>query len=486
MLHHNNISRQVGLKAIFFIQMLSMIGFSMVFSLLVLYCTRVLNLSDTGAYAISSAFNALCFAVPLLGGYLSENYLGYRFAAILAMALSLVGLFILALDNIRALFWGLAFFAIGIGMLVPSIYVLLGRLYTPSDQTRYSGFTYAYIGMNIGAFIATSLSGYIANNIGYYFAYLIGAIATFFALCVFVLYQRVFRHSQHFQEYSEQKQIILKLRLVGVGFVFIAIVIAAFLLNSPGMCNIVLISAGLFSFLLMANLIRREPSHYYKSRMKVYLSLIILAVVLWSLYMLAPTALTLFIQRNVDRHVLGYFIPTASYAALNPLFIIALGPLISIFWKYSSTNNRFGISLPIKFALGSVLMGAGYLAIYLGIHWQNAAGFISSAWVIGSYFLQTLGELLVGPVGYAMVGDLIPIRYEGLMLGVWQMSTGLGSAISYYLSSYAEGNESFYNPLVTDASYGHAFLLYGIAAISTGLIICLLSGKFSKMLAVKR
>ncbi len=182
-----------GVFAMFLLQLLSMVGFTMLLALLVLYCTRTLGMDDSQAYTLLAAYNALVFASSVFGGYLGERYLGYRYAVSLSIVLASIGLFILVIPKLMALYWGLAFFVVATGIMVPCLFVLLGRLHESTDDPRRdSGFTIAYIGMNVGSFFASAISGFIANKFGYSVAFFIGGAFTLITLFFFIYYRHYF------------------------------------------------------------------------------------------------------------------------------------------------------------------------------------------------------------------------------------------------------------------------------------------------------
>ncbi|OGT31411.1 MAG: hypothetical protein A3E87_03530 [Gammaproteobacteria bacterium RIFCSPHIGHO2_12_FULL_35_23] len=460
-----------GVFIMSFLQLLSMVGFSLILSLLVLYCTRQLGMSDDKAYALSAAYNALVFATSVFGGYLGEKYLGYRHAVILSIVLAGLGLFIMGIPSVMALYWGLAFFTIATGIMVPCMFVLLGRIFGSNDPRRDSGFTLAYIGMNVGSFFAAALSGYLANDLGYGATFIIGGIFTFLTLIVFLIYQD--RFSRKYDVKATPGKIIRShsSKITGVFLILVSIPLTAALLNFANLSNILMLVLGLFSVALVIYIARQESTHSRKKLM-AFLILTIISVAFWSLYSIAPSALTIFIADNVNRQFFSYVIPAASYSALNPLFIITLGPLLTLFWMSMNQRGK-NFSTPGKFALGVTFMGLGYLVLILAISTHNQAGYISSWWIVLSYFLQTFGELFVGPIGYAMVGELVPPKFEGLMMGIWQLATGVAGALSQYMADMTSSPQSNL-PIVTDQLYSHAFALFGGITVVVGCIAALL------------
>jgi proton-dependent oligopeptide transporter, POT family len=472
-----------GVFSMFFLQLFSMIGFSMVFALLVLYVTYRLHFDVHHAFALSATFNALVFAFAVFGGYLGERFLGYRYAVWLSIILATIGMLILAIPRVDAVYWGLAIFIVATGIMTPCLFVLLGRLYHAKDPRRDSGFTIAYIGMNVGSFSASIASGYLTRYGSYSGAFLIGAFFTFVLLIVFLLYRKDFKHSGEVMAFVKTRpDAIKRSRMMGVCLVAISLPITAFLVRFASISNLILLVVGVMAVGLVIYLAMQE-SKQYRSKLFVYLMLTVISVAFWALYSLTPSAIIMFVHNNVDRHLFGYAIPTASYSALNPLFIIIFGPLISFLWMYLNYHNR-GISTPAKFAIGVFLMGGGFLILAVGIGATGSHGLLSSWWIVLSYLLQTLGELCVGPIGFAMVGELVPARLEGLMMGIWQLAAGVAGALTEFMANYTTSPKGI-APAVTNPIYAHAFLLFGSITIGVAVINVLLVPYLKKLSSLK-
>jgi len=456
-----------GVFVIFSLLLLVMVGFSVVFTLLVLYCTRRLGMSDDHAYALSAAFNALVFSLSVPGGYLGGRYLGYRFAVMVSLVLAIIGLFIMAIPTVVALYWGLAIFTVSNAIVMPCLFVLLGRLYHTSDVRREAGFTVAYIGMNLGSFFAAACSGVIANNLGYGAAYLVGGMAAVVCLVLFLVYRKDFRPRKKDNQLTKLRpDAIRRHRRAGFLWILVSLPITAILLHFADFCTVSLIVLGIFCVFFVLRLAFKE-SKQYRNKLIVFLVLNIVSVMFWALYTLAPSALTIFISHNVDRHLFGFEIPAATYYSLNPLFIVLIGPLLGMLWLYLNKHGK-RISTPIKFSISLFLMGAGYLILVPAIGAHNAAGYVAMGWIVLSFFLQATGELFIGPVGYAMVGELVPPRLEGVMMGVWQLAAGVAASVAGYLAQYTTTPTHAVNPLLTNTTYSHAFGTFGWVSVYVG------------------
>lgn len=468
-----------GVGAMFFLQLANMVGFMVIQAVLVLYVMQTFHMTDKPAYALFSAYIAMLFGMSIAGGYICE-LIGYRFAFVLGLISGTAGLLLLTLPGIFFLYLGLSVYIASTCISVTAMYVLLGRLYHSTDSRRDSGFTLAYVGSNVGAFIATVGAGYIGTDFSYTYAFVVGAAFNVLGLILFA-----FTHNYYHPDLAEKgdhkaKPVTTKTRIWGL-IGFLAIIPALlFLLNRATLSNQLLIFIGLLSALFIVFTALREHG-VVRAKLLVYWILLIVGVMFWALYMLAPSALNIFVDRNVNREVFGYVIPTVTVQSLNPFFIMTLGPLLSLFWLHS-TKHKLLFTTPVKFAIGILLMGIGYLVLVPGIMSASAAGFIAISWIVLSYLLQTVGELFVGPVGFAMVGDLVPPRMEGVMMGVWQLSTGVAGALSDYLANETVAPTGITQPLQTNPIFSHSFLQFGLMAVAVGILTALMAPKLAKIM----
>lgn len=447
-----------GVYAVFILQLLAMVGFSMVFSLIVLYCSNQLGLSDHTAYAITAAFNALAFVTSLPAAWIAEKYTGFFKSSIISVLLMALGLFLISIKTTSALYLGLGFFIVGTGMSVPCLFVLLGNLYTKDHPARENGFVLSYIGMNMGSFIASSIAGYVATGVGYDWAFSIGAVVSLLMLPIFFKYKSVLKEDKVFTP-KEQ----------GIGMLYLIALImgSIILIFYSEVCNILMLITGILAVIYVVTVAQKQ-SPQAKKGLIIFVSLTVISVVFWTLYALTPSLLTVFTERNVDRHLLGHLIPAADFSALNPFFIITLGPLVTVLLS-KAKKKGYSLSTAAKFGLGTVLMGAGFLVLALGVDTANSAGISGMVWIVASYFLQTLGEVFVGPIGYAMVGEFVPKAKIGVMMGIWQLSAGIAGALSEYLADYAAPSGQVNNPLLSNIQYHHAFWFFGLVTVVVGL-----------------
>ncbi|NRA90237.1 MAG: MFS transporter, partial [Simkaniaceae bacterium] len=194
------------------------------------------------------------------------------------------------------------------------------------------------------------------------------------------------------------------------------------------------------------------------------------SLVFWTLYQMAPMGLTLFVLHNVDRVVMGFTVPPQWLLNINTIIIIIAGPTLAYVCKVLRRKGYI-IRIPIQFAIALLLIGVGFAILPLGIHFANSQGISAFSWVVLSYVLQSLGEILLSPIGYAMIGQLIPAKLQGLMMGTWLMVTGVAATVSNYFSQFGFDKGALNHPLTTNATFSETFNILGWSAIIAGGIL---------------
>lgn len=463
-----------GVLTMFVVQLFSMAGYAYVYVLLLLFAINHYGFSDAQAYTLTGAFNALNFATSIFGGYLAGRYLGYRFSTGLGLLVAAIALLIMLVPSQLSLYWGLSFLVCAEGILIPSLFVLLGRLYPQNDPRRLAGFTLIYIGINLGAFMAEASSGTLMHAFGFSYAFFLGALFMIVALFVFLLHHRLFNGAGFARRFAKQRpEAIKRSRLAGICWFLLSLPFVALMFHFANFTHIFLVVLGVFVLGLVLHTARNEGFRY-RRRLYAFVLLILISFVFLIFYMLIPSALVLFIQRNVSHDFFGINVHSTSFAALNPFFIVIVGLVFSVFWL-PKEREGFCQSVPFKFTLACFLMAMGYFALVVGIQLASGpAGLVNPWWVVLSYLLQTFAELLIVPVSFAMIGELVPIRLEGLMMGIWLFLTGVASSIAVFFAEMLKMPAHITAPFITDGLYSQAFLIYGCIILGVALISAML------------
>jgi len=468
-----------GTGALFTIQIFSTIGFSVLYSTLILYATKGLKIEDTFATSLTGSFIALNYFLHLLGGYIGGRYLSYRSLFAVGMFAQIIGCLFISYPSVDALTWGLAFFLGGTGLNVTCINCMVMQLFEPEDKRREAAFLWNYSGMNLGFFLGFSISGYFHNQQAYQTLFLLSAIGNIIALLLVAFNWKILkdRDTTLMDKANDSK---IKLRWMGISMVLALIFANRIALLHSNFSNQLMMLIAVCMFILITTLAFRQHHTLARNKMVAYVILAISSIIFWTLYQLAPMGLNLFIERNVDRHFLGILIAPQWIQNINTIVIIIGGPLLSI--VFARLRERgMNINIPLQFSLALCLIGIAYVILPLGIQFADPNGYTAFSWVFVSYLLQSIGELFISPIGYAMVGQLAPIKLRGLMMGIWMMITGIAAIFSDYFSKLALGTTGLADPLSTNASYSQTFNFLGWSSIIAAIILLALTSFVSKL-----
>ena len=415
-----NQSQPKGLYLLFFTELWERFGFYMVQTILVLYMSKGLGYTDGGAYLLYGAFTSMLFLTPVVGGYIADRLIGFSQSIIIGGLLFILGYGIMAFESEKALFLGLSIVIIANGFFKPNVSSLVGELYHTGDPRRDGGFTIFYMGINLGALMPPLFAGAIVSAYSWSFGFSIASLGMAISLLTFVFGKKKLGPIGGMPTVSplHKSKVMKTIFYLGL-FSAICLLILLFqiLFHYPKEADIILIFASIAIFMAVLFFLFKESPHQRK-RLFACLILILISVGFWAFYNQTFTSLMLFADRNMSKQFLGFTIDAEFTQFFNPFFIILLSPILSRLWIRLDAKG-LDPSTPTKFSLGILFMAIGFLVLGAGTRYFSVDGEASPWWLVTSYFLETVGELLLSPIGLAMVTKLSPRHLVGMMMGVW-------------------------------------------------------------------
>ncbi|MBB4807880.1 POT family proton-dependent oligopeptide transporter [Chryseobacterium defluvii] len=469
-----------GLWVLFSTEMWERFNFYGMRAILSLFMVHALMLGESNASIIYGGFLALCYLTPLLGGFISDRFLGNRYCIILGGSLMAIGQLLLFysastfdgnLDLSKSVFWlGLLVIIFGNGFFKPNISSMVGSLYPPSEKTKLdSAFTIFYMGINIGALLSQYFVPMIADVVvdgkqdPYVFkwGYLLAAIAMILGTLIFFFLKNKYvvtpegrpigglpKHntSADFEEgetqtakFSGASLGITGLIFVALFFVFRYILVGEFGFSSVEMGQLIkgiiypfIYSAGIsLAFLIMSS----AENKVERQRIWVIYIVSFFIIFFWAAFEQAGSSLTFIASNQTDRTFLfGWQMPASMVQIFNGLFVVILAVPFSLMWDNLRAKGKEPIS-PFKQALGLALIALSYFIIAYNVKDLGNSGLLAIKWLILLYFIQTCGELCLSPIGLSLVGKLAPKRFASLLYGVFFISNAAGYALAGTLGS---------------------------------------------------
>jgi POT family proton-dependent oligopeptide transporter len=421
-------------------------------ALLVLYLTA--SFADGGfgmeraaALEIYAVFTGLVYLTPILGGLLADKFLGQRKAIFIGGVVMALGQFTLASSvsfdisgNVEMreflLYCGLGLLIVGNGFFKPNISTMVGGLYDTDDPRKDSAFTIFYMGINLGAFLSPFVAGGLGEKIGWQYGYISAGMGMIISL-VWFYWRRVSlltvglppnRESTQFSLiYKDLLDIVyysIASVVLVVGFVKLIDVITESTLDV-----VIWVAAVAGALYLLYSIFTGTEGKTQWSRVMVIVVLAIFNVIFWSGFEQAGGTFNLFAEQNTNRIIFGWDVPASWFQALNPVFIVMLAPLFSMFWIALAQMGK-NPRTPYKFSIGLLLLGLGFILMTGAQNSADAGMLVSPLWLIGVYFLHTAGELCLSPVGLSMITKLSPPKIVSAMMGLWMGSIALGNYLA--------------------------------------------------------
>jgi POT family proton-dependent oligopeptide transporter len=443
-----------GLSTLFFTEMWERFSYYGIRPLLVLYMTAALldggfGFERTQAASIVGIYAACVYLASLPGGWVADRWLGLRRAIWYGGILIACGHLSIALSSVfakPAFFLGLVFIVMGTGLLKPNISAIVGDLYPEGGSRRDAGFSLFYMGINIGALLGPLITGFLGERVGWHYGFGAAGVGMLLGLITFRTMQAHTLGNIGLTASGTPEQIRKVKLTVGIG---LGVIVAVILATMAGLIRIDAVSVAQQMSIVMLTMAVLYFGYLFflagldtdeRKRVAVIVVLFLFATIFWSAFEQAPTSLNLFARDFTDRNLLGWEMPTLWLQSVNSLFVILLAPVFAALWIGLGKRGR-DLSSPGKFAWGLFFAGLGFLLMVPAANLVIGSGGtlrVSVWWLVGSYFLQTIGELSLSPVGLSSMTKLAPRAYAGQMMGVWFMAAALGNLIAGLVGGHVD------------------------------------------------
>ena len=480
-----------GLGVLFATEMWERFNFYGMRAILSLFLANALLMGEKEASLIYGGFLGLCYLTPMLGGYISDKYLGNRNCIILggtAMAIGQLLLFASAstfstnLDLAKTTMWAaLLVIIFGNGFFKPNISSMVGQLYPKEQKSKLdSAFTIFYMGINIGALLGQTICPLVGDietvtivngvektvrDLGAFkWGFLSAGIAMILGTVVFLILKNkyvvtpqgktiggrpdkdiIHEDEATHAKFSQKSVAILFFLLIGLYFIFQYLSWDSVALPMAEGSGI----AGYFKALALSPIKTFVYPFIYASgvslaifilsdksltkvetqRILVLYIVAFFVIFFWAAFEQAGSSLTFIADNQTDTRILGWTMPPSMVQNFNGFFVIIFALPFSALWLWMQRKGIEPIST-VKQASGLALIALGYLIIAIQVKDIGTAGKIGVIWLILLYLLHTLGELCLSPIGLSLVAKLAPKRFGSLLMGVWFLGSSAGYALA--------------------------------------------------------
>lgn len=481
-------------------------------AIFILFLTQALLFDKEAAASIYGSYTGLVYLTPLIGGYIADKYWGIRrsvFWGAVMMGVGQLLMFLSAsmLDKVELSHWlmyiGLALLILGNGSFKPTVSSLVGQLYEPGDKRLDAAYTIFYMGVNVGSFIAPLVCGYFGETgdpNDFKWGFLIAAFTIVLTIILFETQKNKYLVSPTGEplgiipDAKKEKKIDAKEKIVHPHLdksqklrnTFIMVGLALVLGSFFYYCfDGDWVSVGIFTACIVfpvTILLDGSLTKIERSRIFVIYIVAFFVIFFWAAYEQAGASLTLFASEQTNRDIFGWEMPASWFQSFNPFFVVILAYIMPGVWSFLNKKNMEPSS-PTKQAIGLLLLSLGYLFICFGVKDAQPGVKVSIIWLTGLYFIHTMGEIALSPIGLSMVNKLTPIRFASLMMGIWYLSTATANKFAGMLGGlYPEaGKVKTLLGFRIENMYDF-FMVFVVMSGVASLILFLLSKKLQKMM----
>jgi POT family proton-dependent oligopeptide transporter len=392
----------------------------------------------------------------------------------------------------------LSLIVIGNGFFKPNISTIVGSLYGSGDRRRDAGFTIFYAGINLGSILGQAACPWLVNHFGWWAGFL---IVSFVLLIAYLLLQFDGGRLSGYGEVPERTgpdraPIIYVLSFVSVilfWLIFQNVMttpeaeagsgVVAYLIATPllGKALLIIFLGAVIGIPIWS---WRVGSKVEREMMIAAIILVVFNVTFWALFEQAASSLTLFADRNTTLELFGFHMSAAATQQFNPIVVVLFAPIMSFLWL-GLAKRGLEPSIQVKFAIALMLVGLGFVVLAWSGATANEAARVSLWWLVLTYFLHSIAELCISPVGLSMITKLSIARVVGMMMGVWFLSISVGEYLAGAAAQAAAvqtvGGEVT-NPQLALQTYTHTFMTGGEMTIGAGILLLVISPWLKKIM----
>lgn len=535
----------VGLFLLFMVEMWERFSYYGMRALLVLYLTSPMTgmrkapmgapegfnpgpgWSDESASTLYGWYTGLAYLFPVIGGIIADKLIGTHRSMIvggflimcghIALAVSGMGSFHATPVGTSIFIFGLALIVLGTGHFKPSVSVMVGQLYAPGDPRRDGAFSIFYMGINLGAFLCAFVCGTLGEKVGWHWGFGSAAVGMFLGLAIYMLGREKFLSGigePRPESTGERTGIVRTAQVSSVAFVLGGFVLSglfAVVFHNGGLSHIeslmtptVTIALSVFVLVLAAWFVAIQRPGDKGPVASIFIFMMFNAF-FWLAFEQAGSSITLFTDRYTDTHIAGpnsWQMPTTWFQSVNPAIIFLFAPLFGILWTQLGKRG-LNPPQPVKISMGLVLLGLGFVVLVLGARTIKVATPVEAGqeaevlakaslfYILGAYFLHTMGELCLSPTGLSYVTKAAPVRFVSLLMGIWFVSSFIANLAGGLIAAQTERIERGEIQLPwsgwgmgagTGSTQADFFFLFVVSSIGAGILILVLTPLLRKLM----
>ena len=441
-----------------------------------------LLLKDEAANLQYGAIQAFVYAFTFIGGIFADKILGFKKSLLFGGIVMILGNLLIAFSPQTLFYYGIAFSIIGTGFFKPNISSMVGELYHESDNRRDAGYGMFYAGINIGGFLGGILCIYLGKYYSWSWCFLASAIVMIIGLTTFLLTKKHLGPigDSPLLNLADSKRktreiAVYVCSLLSIPFIFIMVKNTDYTDYFMYTIGVIAVSYFVFEVLKLGQI-------NLQKKLIAAFAFIFFYFLFNAIYEQSGGSLSLFAKDNLSYDLLGFTIdPNAVNNSSNTLFVIILSPVIGLLWLWLA-KKRLEPNTLIKFGIGFLFLSASFYIFYYTRFFANAKGITSLNVFTFAYFITTIGELCLGPIGMSIITKLAPKKLFGMMMGLWFLASAFGQLAAGKLGAeISRSNQG--GTLVTKLqSYTEGYYQLALYSLIAGLILIAISPFIKKLM----
>lgn len=441
-----------------------------------------LLLKEDAANLQYGAIQAFVYAFTFIGGIFADKILGFKKSLFFGAIVMIIGNLLIAFSPQQLFYYGIAFSIIGTGFFKPNISSMVGELYAPTDNRRDAGYGIFYAGINIGGFLGGILCIYLGKFYSWQLCFLSAAIVMFIGLITFIFTKKHLGPigNSPLLELPESKRKFREFAvyigsLLSIPFIYTMVI-------NTDYTDYFMYTLGIIALIYFVYELLNLKEASLQKKLIAAFSFIFFYFLFNAIYEQSGGSLSLFAKDNLTSNLLGFTIdPNAVNNSSNTLFVVILSPLIGLLWLWLA-KKKIEPNTLIKFGIGFLFLSASFYIFYYTKFFANIDGITSLNVFTFAYFVTTIGELCLGPIGMSIITKLSPKRLFGMMMGLWFLASAFGQLAAGKLGAAISQSNEGTTLLSKLQSYTDGYYILSIYALIAGIILIVISPIIKKLM----
>ena len=476
--------------ALFFSEMWERFCFYGMRGMLTYFMVEELMMREDKAQLQYGATQAFVYAFTFIGGIFADKILGFKRSLFWGGLLMITGSVLLAINPHDLFFIGITFNIIGTGFFKPNISSMVGMLYKENDVRRDAGFLLFYSGINIGAFIGgyliaigkgTMFADWFSVDIRWNVAFGASAVAMIISLVTFIYTQKTIGPIglSPLRHLGVKKERVYHFSVYIGALAVVPLIIL--MVSNTVYTDYFMAIVGPFSLIYLGYEMSKNTFQENK-KIVAALLFILFAVIFWAIFEQAGGSLSIFASRHIGTNLLGVvnMDPNVVNNSFNSLFVIIFAPLVGLLLIWMA-RKRLEPNSVVKFGVAFLFLGLAYYLFY-SIRFSAGSNGIGSLDIFAlAYFVVTLGELFLSPIGLSLMTKLAPYRMQGLMMGLWFLAAAYGQYVAGLFGASITPADNV-TPLEKMDVYALGYYDFALYAVICGIILIAISPLIRKLM----